>query len=211
MSSKILFLIAHPDDEAYGPFGTIAKLAQDNEVILYCICNGERPGNTQVSSDRVFALKANCEQLGIEWHIQNNPDCSLEYRDTLANVEGIINCFKPDIVYTHSNTDVHTDHKLVAETALVACRPKPDSSVKELYFFEIPQFAQSQGSFVPNVYIDVTDYIDVKKQALTRYSTETYEFPDARSVEAVEVLSKYRGYAVGVKHAEAFHLVFKRN
>jgi LmbE family N-acetylglucosaminyl deacetylase len=211
MSSNILFLIAHPDDEAYGPFGTIAKLAKDNKVTVYCVCNGERPGSPHVSSDRVFALKANCEQLGVEWKIQNNPDCSLEYRDTLANVEGIIRHFNPDIVYTHSNTDVHTDHKLLAETALVACRPKPGSGVKELYFFEVPQFAQSQGSFVPNVYTDISDYIEIKKLALSRYHTETYKFPDARSIEAVEVLSKYRGYAVGVEYAEAFKLIFSKN
>lgn len=211
MSSNILFLIAHPDDEAYGPYGTIAKLTKDNKVTVFCICNGERPGSPHVSSDRVFAFKANCEQLGIEWRIQNNADCSLEYRDTLANVEGIINHFKPDIIYTHSNNDVHNDHRLLAETALVACRPKPGSSVKELYFFEVPQFAQSQSSFSPTVYVDITDYIDLKKQALSRYATETYEFPDARSVEAVEVLSKYRGYAVGVQHAEAFRLIFKRD
>jgi len=208
---KILFLIAHPDDEAYGPFGTIAKLAKDHNVTVFCLCNGERPGNVKVSADRVFAFKANCDQLGVDWKIQNNADCSLEYRSTLANVEGIIDYFKPDIVYTHSNTDLHNDHKLIAEAALVACRPKPNSTVQELYFFEIPQFAQSQGSFVPNVYTDITDYIDIKKQALNRYATETYEFPDARSVEAVETLAKYRGYAVGVTHAESFHLIFKRN
>ena len=207
----ILFLIAHPDDEAYGPFGTIAKLAKEHKVTVFCICNGERPGNKQVSADRVFAFKANCEQLGVEWRIQNNADCSLEYADTLANVEGIINFYRPDIVYTHSNTDLHNDHRILAETALVACRPKPDSLVNELYFFEIPQFAQSQSSFKPTTYKDITNYIDLKKQALERYATETYEFPDARSIEAVETLAKFRGYAVGVKYAEAFQLVFSRD
>jgi LmbE family N-acetylglucosaminyl deacetylase len=204
---NILFLIAHPDDEAYGPFGTIAKLAKDHNVTVFCICNGERPGNKQVSADRVFAFKANCEQLGVEWRIQNNADCSLEYTATLANVEGIIGHYKPDVVYTHNNKDVHTDHRLLAETALVACRPKPNSTVRELYFFELPQFAQSPA-FDPTVYKDITDYIDIKKQALARYTTETYEFPDARSIEAVETLARHRGYAVGSQYAEAFQLVF---
>lgn len=204
---NILFLIAHPDDEAYGPYGTIAKLAKEHKVTIFCVCNGERPGNTKVSADRIFAFKANCERLGVEWKIQNNSDCSLEYRDTLANVEGIINHFKPDIVYTHSPTDLHSDHKLLAETALVACRAKPDSTVKELYYFEIPSFAQTTV-FMPNVYKDVTDFFDLKKQALASYKTETYEFPDARSVEAIETLAKYRGYAVGIQYAEAFQLVY---
>ena len=204
---NILFLIAHPDDEAYGPYGTIAKLAKDHKVTVFCICNGERPGAETVASDRVTAFKANCERVGADWRIQNNPDCSLEYRATLLNVEGIINHFGPDIVYTHSSTDLHNDHKIIAEAALVACRAKPDSTVKELYFFEIPAFAQV-STFTPTVYRDVTGYMDLKKQALEMYVTETYKFPDARSVEAVETLAKYRGYAVGIKYVEAFQLIF---
>ena len=204
---NILFLIAHPDDEAYGPYGTIAKLSKDHNVTVFCVCNGERPGNVKVSSDRVFAFKDNCERLDIDWRIQNNPDCGLEYRSTLSNVEGIIEHFKPDVVYTHSPTDLHSDHKLLGETALVACRSKPSSTVKELYFFEIPAFAHTT-EFKPNVFVDITEFIHLKKQALSAYKTETYDFPDARSVEAVETLAKFRGYAVGIPYAEAFQLVF---
>jgi LmbE family N-acetylglucosaminyl deacetylase len=207
---NILFLIAHPDDEAYGPYGTIAKLAKEHKVTLFCVCNGERPGNAKVSLNRVFALKENCERLNIDWRIQNNPDCSLEYKSTLANVEGIINHYQPDIVYTHNITDLHVDHRLLAEACLVACRPKPESTVKELYYFELPGFASSPATFTPTVYSDITDYIDLKKQALIAYSTETYEFPDARSLEAIETLAKYRGYHVGFKYAEAFKLVFSK-
>jgi len=213
---KILFLLAHPDDEAYGPYGTILKLVkQGHEVTVFCLCNGERPGNEKVSADRVFAFKENCELAGVEWKIQNNPDLSLKYNETVANVTGIIDFFKPDAVYTHNISDLNNDHRIVAEAALVACRPKPTSTVNELYFFEVPSstdwtFSQVQPVFEPNTYIDITDYIEDKKLALARYSTETYPFPDARGVEAMETLSKYRGYQVGYNNAEALKLVFKR-
>lgn len=213
---KILFLLAHPDDEAYGPYGTILKLVkQGHKVTVFCLCNGERPGNEKVSADRVFAFKENCELAGVEWKIQNNPDLSLKYNETVANVTGIIDFFKPDTVYTHNISDLNNDHRIVAEAALVACRPKPTSTVNELYFFEVPSstdwtFSQVQPVFEPNTYIDITDYIEDKKLALARYSTETYPFPDARGVEAMETLSKYRGYQVGYNNAEALKLVFKR-
>jgi LmbE family N-acetylglucosaminyl deacetylase len=213
---KILFLLAHPDDEAYGPYGTILKLVkQGHKVTVFCLCNGERPGNEKVSADRVFAFKENCELAGVEWKIQNNPDLSLKYNETVANVTGIIDFFKPDAVYTHNISDLNNDHRILAEAALVACRPKPASTVNELYFFEVPSstdwtFSQVQPVFEPNTYIDITDYIENKKLALARYSTETYPFPDARGVEAMETLSKYRGYQVGYNNAEALKLVFKR-
>jgi len=213
---NVLFLLAHPDDEAYGPYGTILKLVkQGHEVTVFCLCNGERPGNEKVSADRVFAFKENCELAGVEWKIQNNPDLSLKYNETVANVTGIIDFFKPDAVYTHNISDLNNDHRIVAEAALVACRPKPNSTVNELYFFEVPSstdwtFSQVQPVFEPNTYIDITDCIEDKKLALARYSTETYPFPDARGVEAMETLSKYRGYQVGYRNAEALKLVFKR-
>jgi len=213
---KILFLLAHPDDEAYGPYGTILKLVkQGHEVTVFCLCNGERPGNEKVSADRVFAFKENCELAGVEWKIQNNPDLSLKYNETVANVTGIIDFFKPDAVYTHNISDLNNDHRIVAEAALVACRPKPTSTVNELYFFEVPSstdwtFSQVHPVFEPNTYINITDCIEDKKLALARYSTETYPFPDARGVEAMETLSKYRGYQVGYRNAEALKLVFKR-
>jgi LmbE family N-acetylglucosaminyl deacetylase len=214
---KILFLIAHPDDEAYGPYGTMAKLVKEGHtVIVFCLCNGERPGFEQVAADRVFALKENCDNLGIEFHIQNNKDCTLEYRATVDNVCGIINAFAPEIVYTHNISDINKDHSIAAEAALVACRPKPNSPVNELYFFEVPSstdwtFYQVQPAFQPTTYIDISDFIEIKKQALANYSTETYEFPDARSIEAMTTLAKYRGYQVGLHYAEAFRLVFSRS
>ena len=52
--------------------------------------------------------------------------------------------------------------------------------------------------------------MQLKEIALGRYNTETYEFPDARSVEAMKTLAKYRGYQVGLNNAEAFSLVFSR-
>jgi LmbE family N-acetylglucosaminyl deacetylase len=215
---NVLFLIAHPDDEAYGPYGTILKLVNEgHKVTVFCLCNGERPGNVKVSADRVFAYKANCEAAGVEWKIQNNADLSLTYNETVSNVIGIVEFFNPDVIYTHNISDLNNDHRIVAEAALVACRPKPNSTVKQLYFFEIPSstdwtFNQVRPAFNPTVYVEISDnHLNLKKAALANYQTETYEFPDARSVDAMVTLAKYRGYQVGYNYAEAFKLVFQKS
>jgi hypothetical protein len=65
--------------------------------------------------------------------------------------------------------------------------------------------------FQPNAYVEIADDImKIKEIVLAAYDTETYEFPDARSVEAMLTLAKYRGYQVGYRNAEAFQLVLKR-
>jgi LmbE family N-acetylglucosaminyl deacetylase len=215
---KVVFLIAHPDDEVYGPYGTIVKLAREgHDVHVFCLCNGERPSAENVGSARVQRFKFNCEIANAKWKVWNSPDLTLDQKETTEFVTKLFDIEQPDIVYTHNISDINRDHRIVAEAAMVACRPKPNSSVTELYFFEVPSstdwtFYKVQPVFQPNTFVELSDdIVKLKSTALAAYDTETYEFPDARSVEAMQTLIKYRGYQVGVSAAEAFQLVFKRN
>lgn len=210
---NILFVVAHPDDEAFGPAGTIAKLAKDNIVTVVSLCKGNRPGAEAVADSRIEAFTNSCKILGAESIVYSSSDLHLDYHQALADIETSICKVKPNIVYTQNISDIHIDHSTTARACMAACRPTLNSTVTQLYMFEIPgstdwSFGKLEPRFVPNIYVDITDYIELKKQAMALYKTETYEFPDARSIEAMETLAKYRGYAVGIPYAEAFQLVF---
>lgn len=214
---KVLFIVAHPDDEAYGPYGTLISLGrQGHDIHVYCLCNGERPGAEGVAAARVDRFRQNCEIAGAKWKIWGNPDLSLDVTETAKLLSNLIATEQPDVVYTHNISDINKDHRTVAEATLIACRPKPDCSVRELYFYEVPSstdwsFYKVQPVFQPNTYIEIADDImSIKQVALGAYDTETYQFPDARSVEAMTTLAKHRGYQVGYNYAEAFQLVFSR-
>jgi len=212
----IMFIFAHPDDEAYGPAGTIKKLATTNNVKVVSMCRGNRPGHEEVSESRVKAFKDSCKELGAEPIMFEYSDCKLEYDETLKRIEELISKYKPKIVFTHNASDLHKDHRLVSECVMVACRPKPDSSVDKLYFCEIPSstdwsFGQMGERFKPNTYVDISQGIYYKNKVMGFYSTEIYNYPDARSVEAMEVLAMHRGKQVGCHRAEGFKLVFSRN
>ena len=212
----VLFVVAHPDDEAYGVAGTIAKLSSKEQVVILSVCNGNRPGaDDQVGSLRRIAFSKACKILNVGSMLRHNSDLSLDYKKAVEEVERAVNKIKPHTIYTHNISDINTDHRYLAEACLVASRPKPNSCVYNLYFFEVPSstdwtFHQVQPSFQPNVYEDITNQWEKKKQVLSLYTTETYEFPDARSIKAAETLAKYRGYQCGVPYAEAFQLVFSR-
>lgn len=214
---NILFVVAHPDDEAYGPYGTIINCVKDgHHVTVFSLCNGQRPGSEYVAAGRVDSFIKNCEDAGATWIIGDNSDLTLTRIDTMKEVERVVQQVSPQIIYTHSISDLNWDHRIVAEACIIASRPKPNNVVHELYFFEVPSssdwtFSQIQPIFSPNVYKDISNVIDLKEAALNRYTTETYDFPDARSVEAMVTLAKYRGYQSGLNRAEAFQLVFSRD
>lgn len=212
---KILFIFAHPDDESYGPGGTICKLSKNHEVMVVSLCDGSRPGNEQVSITRSETFRNVCNMFGAKTKMYQYKDARLEFDETLRTIEKLVEQEKPDIVYTHSMSDLHKDHRIVAECCLVACRPKKDGIIKELYFCEMPastdwSFGKINDVFRANIYEDISEFIQTKEYALSLYDTETYSFPDARSVESMLNRSKLRGSQAGFCHAEAFELIYSK-
>ena len=211
---NMMFIVAHPDDEAFGPAGTIAKLSKEHKVTVLCLSKGDRPGSKYVKEDRQSSFLKSCELLGAEpLHLKLYSDCKLDYYDSLLSIERTLKDCPQDVVYTHNPFDLHNDHVLVSKCCMIACRPKPDSSIRKLYFFEQPNdwtFGQ-MGTFVPNTFVDISEFMEVKKEVCDLYTTEKYEWPDARSWESIEVQTKLRGKTIGVNYAEAFQLVFSRD
>lgn len=210
----VLCLFAHPDDEAFGPAGTIYRLSQKHTIVIASMCNGARPhAPASVAAARAGAFVASCRFIGADPVIYDTDDTCLTFDEALLHIERLVERHKPTIVITHSMADLHRDHRTVAEAALVACRMKPGSSVKELYAAEMQpstdwSLGQIQPQFQPNVYYDVTSEMSLKQHVLGLYGTETYEAPDARSIDAMVTRAKYRGFQAGVEYAEALHQIY---
>jgi LmbE family N-acetylglucosaminyl deacetylase len=135
----------------------------------------------------------------------------VELLDVIKCLEIHIQTFEPTIVYTHHAGDLNIDHQITHKAAATACRPYPGQTVEGLIFFEVPsstewQIPSSSQAFAPNWFVDITDYLEQKKKALSPYSAEIRPWPHARSIDAVENLALVRGSATGVKAAEAFIL-----
>jgi LmbE family N-acetylglucosaminyl deacetylase len=210
---KIAFMFAHLDDESFGPAGTISKLCESNEVTIVSLCKGNRPGNEHVKSKRLESFYKACDYFGAKPIVFNNSDCTLTLEKCLSDVEFVINEIQPEIVFTNNISDIHRDHRIVSESVMVACRPKPNSSVKQLYMCEIPastewSMGQIEPIFIPNYFVNVDDYMHKKKFVLSLYDTETYSYPDARSEKSMIVLSEQRGKQVGYNHAESFKMIY---
>lgn len=222
MNSSVLILAAHPDDEALGCGGTIAKLADEGATVhVAFLADGvfSRIGNAgaqqaELTARRAAAQKA-CDILGVKsvffGEFPDNRMDTIALLDIIKPIETLIAKYQPDTVFTHHAGDVNIDHQRIHEAVTTACRPQRGHPVKTLLCFEVPsssewQLPGSAPAFAPNWFVDISDTLGRKLAALDAYAAELRAWPHPRSRQAVEHLAHWRGATVGVDAAEAFML-----
>lgn len=215
---KVLVIAPHPDDEIIGVGGTIKKHINNNDEVYVCIATkGCMPifEPNGVEKVRAEAVQAH-EFLGVKETIfLDFPAAMLEDVKRYEMNNKFINLVKtvrPDVVYIPHIGDMQLDHKIIAQSIMVALRPKYDFMPKTILTYEtlsetgwnIPNV---QNEFIPSYYVDISNELDDKIKAMKFFGTQLGKFPDARSVEAIETLAKYRGSLMNLRVAEAFMVV----
>lgn len=213
---KVLVVIAHPDDEVLGCGGTIAKhTATGDEVRIVSIADGEQSRNVARKLNRDDKLEASRVVLGASsckaFNLKDNQLDSYPLLEIVKLIEIEVANFLPQVVYTHSLTDLNVDHQVVHKAVVTSCRGLPGRSVKKILSFEVPSSTEWQSCeaevFKPDYFVDITKYYSKKIEGLNVYRNEMRDFPHPRSFEYVDSLAKIRGAQVGVKKAEAFKVI----
>ena len=217
MNKTILVIAAHSDDEALGCSGVIARhVSEGDSVHLLFMTDGvaSRLESGDGKNRLTYAQDASKILKVDSFTNLNFPDNkmdSIPLLDVVKEIEDKISELQPEIIYTHHIGDLNVDHQITHKAVVTACRPQPDFCVKEIYAFEVLSSTEWNTPgvevFSPNVFIDITDYIDIKKQVLEVYSEEMHQPPHSRSIDNALRLNALRGNSVGVDYAEAFELI----
>jgi len=215
MDKTVLVVAAHSDDEALGCAGSMAKhVASGDNVHVLFMTDGvsSRYAEADGVLQRQTASQKAAEVLQL-LSIQNLdfPDNKMDVvplLDVTQAIEKVVSEIQPDIIYTHHIGDLNVDHQVTHKAVVTACRPQPKFCVNEIYAFEVLSSTEWQtvglSPFMPNVFVDITGYIETKRAVLKTYCDEMREEPHSRSIANAINLAKVRGSSVGVKYAEAF-------
>ena len=215
---KVLVVAAHADDEVLGCGGTIAKhVDKGDEVEIIFMADGvtSRNHNAGDRQDRLIACENALQILGVrKCYRLDFPDNQMDKISILEitkKLEIIIHEIKPFRIYTHHGGDLNVDHRITLQSVMTACRPMPNSCVKEIFSFEVmssTEWAMNlNDQFFPDFYNDITKYITKKIKALSEYKIEMKEYPHSRSKEHIRTLAAHRGNCVGIEYAEAFKII----
>lgn len=221
---NVLVVAAHPDDEILGCGGTMTRLAREgHDVRIAILAEGMSSRYAQradADQKQLQHLHARAQQAADkvgakELVLCKLPDNRLDtvpLLDVVKLVEELITRFQPEGIYTHHPGDLNVDHGVVHRAVLTATRPMAGQCVREIYAFEVPSstewaFQQLLPAFRPNVFVDITETLESKIEALACYDTETRKFPHPRSAEALRAIAARWGSVAGLPAVEAFELI----
>lgn len=209
---------AHHDDVELNA-GTIARHVKAGWRVVSIVATKGRYTAACVSDDNVAIREQESRDaaalLQIEPHFLDFPE-SIFYRseDAARAISDVLRRVNADVVVTHPPLDYHPDHMEVSRTVLdavmrhgyfaMANNEPPPTTHPRLYYCDawfVP--------FQPERYIDVSEYIDLKKKALACHASQLRPGGPSEGdmIDREVIRARYRGFESGFKYAEAFRLV----
>lgn len=214
---NVLVVSPHPDDETLGAGGTLLRYKAEGHK-LYWVNVTTSKGTTlydeQLYIKRHEQLKVIGKLYGFEktYHLEYPTTMldSINDGEAITKITEIMRNVSPNILILPDYNDAHSDHKSVFDWFYACSKIFRCSSVKRILTMEIiseTDFGHPENPFIPNYFVDVTDYMDEKIKILKVYDTELGNHPFPRSIESVKALATVRGVQAGAKYAEAFRVV----
>lgn len=214
---KVLVVSPHPDDESLGAGGTILRfISEGNDVYWLNITAmlDEKKFSMECRERRKYQLKEIQKFYGFKKSFfLGFPSTELESVDSGNAIEKIGQVFRevePEMLILPDYNDAHSDHKRVFDWCYACSKIFRYSSIKMILTMEIASetdFGKPENPFAPNYFVDITEYMEDKIQALKIYDTEMGCPPFPRSEENIRAMATVRGAMAGVLYAEAFRMI----
>lgn len=229
--TRVLVVTAHPDDVDFGAAGTVATLVEAGVAVTYCIItDGDAGGfdpsvpRSEIPGIRRSEQAAAAAALGVSdlrWLGYRDGELTVSH-DLRRDITRVIRQVRPHRVLTLSperNWDrigaSHPDHMAAGEATVQAIYPDArnqfahptlmaDEGLGEWAVPELWMF----GSPTPNTFVDVTDKLAVKLEALRAHVSQTEHMTDLEGMirEWMSAAAARGGLPEG-RLAEMFHAV----
>ncbi len=221
-----MVVFAHPDDAEFGSSGTVAKWTREGVTVEYvCVTDGSAGSNEPgARRDELAALRrdeqlAACDVLGVEnctfLGIQDgHVELTLALRGAITRE---VRRFRPDIFMVPDPIRLwdperryinHTDHRTVGMACLAVVNPDaptrpmfPEHLDEGFEPFEIPSMWMPSWDTDVDTFVDITETIEQKIQALRCHKSQIGDWPVD---DFIRERAHQRGEVAGMEYAESF-------
>jgi LmbE family N-acetylglucosaminyl deacetylase len=210
---KVLVITPHPMDETIGMGGTILKHVANRDELHWLILT--KPEESKWEKEKLDKnIKEVVTIAGIYKfksyrrlnYIQDSLDESLT-KELAEVLKGTFELIKPEIIYLPFINSLNNDYNTAFKAALTAIESFKLKVQKILCYEVISNMNFASEPFNPNIYVDVSEFIDKKLEIMNMYEEEVQGYPLSKSVENIKSLAKVRGAEINTEYAEAFALV----
>ena len=221
--AKILIIATHPDDETLGCGGTILKHKAVGDTVHWLIVTSIKEESgfaASVVEARQQEIKTVSSMYGfdgvydLDFSTMQLDD--IPFAKLIGIISDVVGQVEPDIVYLPFISDVHTDHQIAFKAAYSCTKSFRYPSIKKIVMMETlseTEFAPStkEDSFIPNMFVDITRFIDHKIDIMKHYKNEIGQPPFPRSERNIRALATFRGATAGCEYAESFMILKEIN
>lgn len=213
--NTVLVIAVHPDDETLGCGGTLLKHKANGDEIHWLICT-----ETNVDDDFYKIREEEIKKVASLYNFVSVTNLKLktmqvdEYNTStlIERISKVINEVKPNVIYLPFKSDVHSDHRKIFEASYSCTKTFRYPFMKKIYMMEVlseTEFALStkEDSFIPNVFVDISIFLDKKIEIMKIFESEIEEHPFPRSERNIKALATLRGATAGCEYAESFMLL----
>ena len=216
---RLLVIAPHPDDEVLGAGATMARFSEEGHEVYVCVVTrGQPPLFDEASVERVRREAVQADRsLGVRKtiYLDGFPAALLDavpHSRLNAALTEVVEDVDPEVLLIPHAGDLHMDHRLVFESALVAVRPTARPSPRSVLAYETLSETDWKAprvgpSFEPTTHVQVGPYLERKLEAMRIFDSQVKDFPHPRSLESLRALARMRGASVGFEAAEAFMMV----
>ena len=215
----VLVIAPHADDETYGCGGTLLRDRRRGREVHWLIVTtpsqayGYSLDEARTRTEEIEKASAFYGFAGV--HKLDFPPAGLDRvarAELVAAFAGVVREVEPEVLYLPFPGDAHSDHRAVFEAGSACAKRFRHPSVRSVRLYETPSETDfgidpTHAPFRPNLFVDISDEIERKIEALGLYPGECAAHPFPRSAAAVRALATLRGAAAGVAAAEAFMLL----
>lgn len=213
---RYMFVVTHPDEEVLGAGAFIHQIIRDGHEVEVIIMNADFE---KTRKEMFEDIEKSHLVLGIRnralFSFKNMDFYNEDHREMVERIEEELRSFQPDYIFTHSDLDLHNDHRITSictqQAARIWQRHNSGYKPKALYFMEVQSSSDwSRHPFQPDTYVSVdNEDMEAKIEALKAYKNVVRERPHPLSVESIYALGVLRGSEIGYVYAEAFKTVWR--